>query len=76
MDTEPQVTQTNSFDMQVCVPATWTDEQVIRFANERNWSGTIGGWDIRREGDTALAGDPERTACEGREGFVHIMLDC
>lgn len=79
MNTEPEVTKAHIFDMQVCVPDTWTDEQVIEFANRRNPSGLANGWGIRRTGDPALAGDPERTPCagsEGRPGFVHIMLDC
>lgn len=75
-NTEPQVTQTSWLSMQVCVPTGWTDEQVVKFANEQNPSGLDNGWGIRHEGDSALAGDPERTTCEGREGFVHVMLDC
>ncbi len=76
MDAKPQVTQAHALDMQVCVPTSWTDEQVVQFADEHNPSGLDNGWSIRREGDAALDGDPERTPCEGREGYVHIMLDC
>lgn len=61
--------------MQVCVPARWSDHQVIAFAERSNPSGTTSGWQIRRQGDPALAGDPERAACDHRAGFVHIMLD-
>jgi hypothetical protein len=61
--------------MQVCIPAEWTDEQVKQFADDANLCGTEGGWMIRKEGDKALAGDPERVRCQSREGFVHLMLD-
>ncbi len=70
-----QVTKRGLLDMQVCVPLAWIDEEVIGFANFQNLSGTSTGWQIRRTGDPALSGDPERVACEEREGFVHVMLD-
>lgn len=70
-----EVTRHGVFDRQVCVPENWTDEQVLEWLNATDPSGTQGGWHIRREGDPALAGDPERVACLGRAGFVHIMLD-
>ena len=76
MTESPEVTQTHIFDMQVCVPEDWTDEQVVEFANTQNPCGTKGGWEITREGDKYLAGAPERVACEeeARTGFVHVML--
>lgn len=70
-----EITRRGAFDCQVCVPHDWTDEQVKDFANRENLCGTEHGWHIRREGDKALAGDPERVKCEGRPGHVHIMLD-
>lgn len=69
------VTKRGPLDMQVCVPASWPDEQVKAFADAENPCGTSHGWRIRREDDRALAGDPERTPCKSRDGFVHIMLD-
>ena len=71
----PEITQANGLDIQVCIPENWTDEQVKEFAEREHPCGTENGWFIRREGDKTLAGDPERTPCESREGFVHIMLD-
>jgi hypothetical protein len=68
------ITRIGALDMQVCVPAEWTDEQVLEFAGTENPSGT-NGWFIRREGDEALAGALERMPCAERAGFVHIMLD-
>lgn len=70
-----EVTQRGTLDMQVCVPADWTDAQVIEFAEQTNPCGTRNGWFIRREGSPLLDGDPERVACKGRPGFVHLMLD-
>ena len=75
MSDEPQVTKRGALDMQVCVPADWTDEQAKSFADRKNMCGTELGWIIRRQGDKALGGDPERQPCLIRVGYVHIMLD-
>ena len=74
-DQKAEVTQRGIFSMQVCVPKTWSDEQATNFANAQNPAGTECGWIMRKEGDPALAGDPERRACAERAGFVHIMFD-
>jgi hypothetical protein len=70
-----QVTKFGALDMQVCVPAEWTDEQVLAFAEQQYPCGTTHGWLIRRQGDEALAGSDERVACAGIKTNVHIMLD-
>jgi hypothetical protein len=75
MADEAEVTRTGALDMQVCVPKEWTDEQVKSFADNQNWCGTTNGWSIRRQGDKALLGAPERISCGQRQGFVHVMLD-
>lgn len=67
------VTRQGILDIQVCVPETWTDEEVVQFATGR--VPCDGGWSIRKEGSKFLQGDPERTPCDKRPGFVHIMLD-
>lgn len=72
---DAQVLRRGAIDMQVCVPTQWADERVTTFADRENPSGTTNGWLIRRSGDRALSGDPERQSCAGRDGFVHIMLD-
>lgn len=69
---EAEITHFSMFDIQVCVPDTWTDEQILGFAPI---CGTTHGWNIRKEGCRDLAGMPERNPCEKRKGFVHIMLD-
>lgn len=69
------VTQNRVFDMQVCVPSSWSDEEVLHFANAANPCCTSEGWFIRKEGSHYLGGDPERVPCEERDGMVHIMLD-
>ena len=70
-----KVTHFGFLDMQVCVPAEWTDEQAIAFAEKEFPCGTTNGWQIRREGSEALQGSPERVPCDGRDEHVHIMLD-
>lgn len=68
------VTRTGPLDMQVCVPADWTDEQVIAFAERENTCGTQAGWQIRTD-EKWLAGCPVRNPCRDRAGFVHVTLD-
>lgn len=70
-----EVTQYGVLDCQVCVPESFTDEEVLAFANAANPCGTSLGWAIRKQGDVGLAGCDERVKCTGREGYVHIMLD-
>jgi hypothetical protein len=62
----PQITHQGIFDMQVCVPASYTDEEIL---------GIAGKGMIRRAGDPALRGDPERAPCQERVGCVHVMID-
>lgn len=71
---DPVVTKQSALDLQVCVPATWTDEEVKTFADKERCCGTEHGWEITRQGDPALNGDSERVFCQGRTGFVHLML--
>lgn len=76
---DPQVARTSALCMQVCVPAEFTDKQVVEFANNANPAGTQNGWIIRKQGNPALAGDNERVSCQGmnsRKDCVHIILDC
>jgi hypothetical protein len=75
LEVRPTVTRLGAVDMQVCVPAAWTDEQVKTYANGANECGTDHGWHIRKQGDPGLAGADERVACEKRDGYVHLMLD-
>lgn len=69
------VTKFGVLDMQVCVPSDWTDDMVTSFAESKYQCGTTNGWQIRREGDEALAGCKERVVCERNPANVHIMLD-
>lgn len=72
---DAMVTRRGLLDMQVCVPADWSDENARDFASYHNPCGTRHGWEMRRNGDSALGGDNERTPCEERDGFVHITFD-
>lgn len=70
-----EVTRRGVLDMQVCVPSDWTNEQVKEFSDRENPCGTENGWFVRKAGDRALNGDPERNPCGSRAGHVHVMLD-
>lgn len=72
----PEVVKVSLLDMQVCVPADWTDEQVTDYANSASPTGIRSDWAIRKEGSEYLQGAPERCPCDDREGCVHISLDC
>jgi len=62
--------------LQVCVQADCSDQEVEEFANRMHPTGISSQWAIRRAGDSALSGDPERQPCASQSGCVHIMLDC
>jgi hypothetical protein len=70
-----EVTRSGLFDMQVCVPKSWTDEQVLEFAEKENQCGTTNGWQIRKQGSEYLSGCDERVQCSDYEDNYHIMLD-
>lgn len=72
---EPEITQFGMLDIQVCVPADYTDTQVKAFADEEYPCGTEAGWLIRKTGDPMLGSAPERAPCLQHAGCVHIMLD-
>lgn len=71
-----EVTRNGLLDMQVCVPADWTDAQAEAFANSENPAGTSGGWVMRTADDPAQNCAPIRVPCQQRAGHVHIMLSC
>ncbi len=73
--TEPEVTLQGVIDCQVCVPADWSDEQVVSFTETAYPCSTINGWHIRRAGDPDMGGAPERNPCAERSSFVHMVLD-
>ena len=73
---DAQVVRRSLLSLQVCVPRDWSDSQVAEFANTTDPTGIDSQWAIRREGDSALSGDPERVQCESHADRVHVMLDC
>lgn len=75
MNEQPDVIRRGLVDMQVCVPENWSDKQVVDYANLKKPCGTEFGWVIRKDGDPALRGDPERRPCQIKTGYVHIILD-
>lgn len=70
-----EVTRKGGLDMQVCVPADWTDAQALEFAEQQYPCGTQHGWQIRRQGDPHLRGAPERAPCHSKPDHIHITLD-
>lgn len=75
MKTEPKVILHKLFDLQVCIPADWTDEQVKKFADVNVPCGTDLGWYVMKNGHKYLGGDLERVECEKHIGFVHMRLE-
>lgn len=73
---KPEITKTGIFDMQICIPESYTDEQAETFANSESPAGTENGWVMKHAGNESLNGDAERVKCQGRAGCVHIMLEC
>lgn len=71
---EPKVTYAGMLAMQVCVPESWRDEDVLLFANVKNPCGTMNGWAIQQAVDRGLANAPDRVPCAHRQGFVHVTL--
>lgn len=72
--TKPEVTTKGVFDMQVCVPEEWTDEQILEFAEKKFPTGIKAKWFIRKL-EEVLDGDLERQPCDDNKNYVHIMLD-
>lgn len=60
--------------IEVCVPKNWTDEQVLEFVKADKMCVSKTGFEIVREGDKSLKGEPERRQCKIHKKNVHIML--
>ena len=75
LENAAEVTMSGPLDMQVCVPESWTDGEILFFAEREHPCGTENGWSIRKKGSRFLAGVGERVPCEERDRFVHVMLD-
>jgi hypothetical protein len=75
MSDEPVVTRAGALDMQICVPASFSDAEAIGFAEKEYPCGTTNGWQIRKQGSEMLVGMPERNPCSTRKDFVHITLE-
>lgn len=60
--------------MQVCVPSTWTDDETVAWAEREQPCGTTLKWQIARDGDSCLGGDPARVTCADDPEMVHVVL--
>jgi len=67
---DPEIIRCSVFALQVCVPATWTDEEIEEFAEQEHPAGAFDGWHIQRDGPY-----PERVSCNDREGFIHVVVE-
>lgn len=76
MKQHTEVTRVGLLCCQVCVPGTFTDEQVLEYVNSANPAGTERGWSIRKQGHPMLSGENERVQCNLHEENVHVMLEC
>jgi len=65
--TGPEVARYAVYDMQVCVPVEWSDEQAVEFGEQEYPCGTTHGWAVRKAMD-------ERVMCDDKPGFVHLVL--
>lgn len=59
--------------LQVCVPDTWTEVQIVEFAQSQCIVRCV--FEFRRTGDPRLGGHDERRVCRDRDGCVHMILD-
>ena len=71
----PTVLRMGFLDMQICVPETYNDTEVIAFAEKEFPCGTSGGWFIVREGSKWLGDNPERAQCNEKSDHVHLLLE-
>lgn len=67
--TTPMITRMSLLSTQVCVPAHWSDEQIIEFCEQKNPSGTTNGWFIHHKGE-----EDERVQCEEHVEHIHVVL--
>lgn len=69
-----EVIQQTVFSIQVCVPATATDEEVLLAAEVAVPCGTRAGWSIRRATEDD-ADYQERVPCAEHEDRCHLVLE-
>lgn len=69
-DIAAEVIKWSLCDIQVCVPAEFTDEQIEAFANDDHPTGIDSKWKMRQ------TKDPMRVQCQERSGHVHVVLSC
>jgi len=63
--------------IQVCVPETWTDEQIVEFAveYERTTVSPMTGEPCGRPNPMfGILEDAGRVLCQDRKGYIHLLL--
>ena len=66
-----EITRCGLACMQVCVPSTWSNEQITEEANRVNPTGIDSQWQIITNGP-----DPERVQCAKHKNKVHVLMQC
>lgn len=61
---EPMVLVSKILEMTLCIPKTWDDAQVEKYAHDRN---PLVSWKV---------GERQRVQCGVHSGAYHITLDC
>ncbi len=70
-----EIIQAYPFSIQLCVPETWTNEQILAFGETTRPCGTEYGWFIRPDGTPETSNTRERVQCELNSNNVHVILD-
>jgi len=69
--TDPQLIRQSIFNLQVCVPNTYTDEQVVEFAKQKLFPQSFNPTIIEEHSN----GDAARVTCSEDKDNVHIVLE-
>jgi hypothetical protein len=73
---KPEIIKNRVLGMQLCVPVSFSENQILEFAEKENPCGAFNGWQLAKNGSMYLGGDEERVECLERPGFVHVVVGC
>jgi hypothetical protein len=75
---EPLVFRMNFLTCNICVPKDWTEEQILKVAEEQNPAGTSNGWFVYTQEmldeNEYSKGTQAIVPCDELEGHVHYIL--
>lgn len=70
----PEVLKNKIFYIQLCVHKSWTDQQVLDYAEEHAPCGIETGWIIHRSGVCKDNLPIDTVPCDIKPEFVHVLL--